>query len=130
MSSFLPSLFGLKYSNRDFTQKDAWGKNCFNSSFPASLCCYLHRQNLENVYLILDQDLKILHGKISTEKLYGIIPDSENLFYAFEAPFTSYQKFVVGSLPKVDLVTQSKTEGNSLKALEIKLTALPRPHNL
>lgn len=32
-----PSLFGLSKSNRDFTQKECWGKNQFNSSFPASL---------------------------------------------------------------------------------------------
>jgi DNA (cytosine-5)-methyltransferase 1 len=45
---FKPSLFGLKHSNRDFTQKETWGKNQFNSSFPASLCAYLDGKGLKN----------------------------------------------------------------------------------
>jgi hypothetical protein len=125
MSSTKPSLFGIKYSNRDFSQKETWGKNCFNSSFPASLCSYLSEKGYENVYLKLDSNLKVLHSTISTESFYGIHPNSENLFFAFETPFTPYQKFLVGTLPRVDLVTQSKNEGISLKPIEIKLTALP-----
>ena len=31
-----PCLYGIKNSNRDFSNADAWGKNQFNSSFPAS----------------------------------------------------------------------------------------------
>jgi len=125
MSNTKPSLFGIKYSNRDFSQKETWGKNCFNSSFPASLCSYLSEKGYENVYLKLDSNLKVLHSTISTESFYGIHPNSENLFFAFETPFTPYQKFLVGTLPRVDLVTQSKNEGISLKPIEIKLTALP-----
>ncbi|PIY09068.1 MAG: HindVP family restriction endonuclease [Flexibacter sp. CG_4_10_14_3_um_filter_32_15] len=59
-------LFGISYSNRDFSQKDAWGKNQFNSSFPASLAAYLESKNLESIYLILDENLKIQHEKITT----------------------------------------------------------------
>jgi len=29
-------LFGLNHSNRDFSQRESWGKNQFNNSFPAS----------------------------------------------------------------------------------------------
>ncbi|REJ53960.1 MAG: HindVP family restriction endonuclease [Microcystis aeruginosa DA14] len=54
-----PSLFGLKHSNRDFSQKETWGKNQFNSSFPASLCAYWDWKGLKNVYLKLDENLKI-----------------------------------------------------------------------
>ncbi|BAZ05749.1 type II restriction enzyme [Calothrix sp. NIES-3974] len=79
-----PGLFGLKYSNRDFIQRESWGKNCFNSSFPASLCSYLYHQNLENIYIRLNSNLNVEHSSISTANLYGIEPDSENLFYAFE----------------------------------------------
>ncbi|HIP27198.1 MAG TPA: restriction endonuclease, partial [Flavobacteriaceae bacterium] len=32
-----PSLFGLNKTNRDYTKEATWGKNQFNSSFPASL---------------------------------------------------------------------------------------------
>lgn len=41
MPEELPRLFGLDKTNRDFSKKTSWGKNQFNSSFPASLCCYL-----------------------------------------------------------------------------------------
>jgi hypothetical protein len=38
------SLFGLQHSNRDFSQRESWGKNQFNNSFPASLACYMYHQ--------------------------------------------------------------------------------------
>ncbi|WP_200817695.1 HindVP family restriction endonuclease [Calothrix rhizosoleniae] len=125
ISNQKPGLFGLKYSNRDFTQKEAWGKNCFNSSFPASLCSYLYSKNLENIYIKINSDLKIEHSSISTDNLYGIKPDSDNIFYAFETQFTPYQQYLIGNLPGVDLVTQAKDIGSCLQAIEIKLTALP-----
>ena len=120
-----PGLFGLKHSNRDFTQKEAWGKNCFNSSLPASLCSYLSSQNLENIYIKLNQNLRTEHSSISTKTFYGIDPDSEDLFYAFETQFTPYQQYLIGTLPGVDLVTQARNTGSCLQAIEIKLTALP-----
>lgn len=125
MPSQEPGLFGLKYSNRDFTQKDAWGKNCFNSSFPAALCSYLHSQNLANIYIKLNSNLEVEHSKISTEDFYGINPNSNNIFYAFETQFTPYQQYLFGNLPGVDLVTQARHEGCCLRPIEIKLTALP-----
>jgi hypothetical protein len=41
-----PTLFGLNKTNRDYTKEATWGKNQFNSSFPASLCCYYQVFNL------------------------------------------------------------------------------------
>jgi hypothetical protein len=120
-----PSLFGLKYSNRDFTKKQSWGKNQFNSSFPAALTAYLHCLNLDCIYLVLDKHLNVTHQHIAVEQLLGEIPTSENIFYAFEAPYTPYQQLVIGTLPRVDLVTQSKLDGSCLAPIEIKLTALP-----
>ena len=120
-----PGLFGLKYSNRDFTQREAWGKNCFNSSLPASLCSYLHNRSLENIYIKLDSNLRVEHSNISTASFYGINPESDNLFYAFETQFTPYQQYLIGTLPGVDLVTQARDTGACLQAIEIKLTALP-----
>lgn len=120
-----PSLFGIKHSNRDFTDKDSWGKNQFNSSFPSALSAYLAHRNLENAYIKLNENLETYHHQISTENLYGLPIDSENLFYAFEAQFLPFQKFLIGNIPRVDLVTQNLADGSSLKGLEIKLTALP-----
>ncbi|AMW31458.1 HindVP family restriction endonuclease [Arthrospira platensis] len=118
-----PGLFGIRYSNRDFLQKKAWGKNCFNSSFPTALCCYLHDINLENIYIKVNSNLEIEHTKIATEDVFGINPQSDLAFYAFESPFTPYQQYLIGTLPRVDLVTQ--TNGLCLRPMEIKLTALP-----
>ena len=120
-----PSLFGIKHSNRDFSDKDAWGKNQFNSSFPAALSVYLADKNLENIYIKLNENLETFHDRISTENLYGLPPTSEKLFYSFESQFLPFQKFFIGSIPRVDLVTQNLTDGSALKGLEIKLTALP-----
>lgn len=120
-----PSLFGIKNSNRDFTDKDSWGKNQFNSSFPAALALYLAHKNLENVYIKLNENLEISHDFISTENLFGLAIDYENIFYSFESQFLPFQKFLIGNIPRVDLVTQNLSDGAILKGLEIKLTALP-----
>lgn len=125
MTNKKPSLFGIQYSNRDFTQTETWGKNQFNSSFPAGLSNYLHAKGIENNYLILGKDLKVQHCKISTSELYGIDPTSEDLFFSFESPYTPYQQLVIGHLPRVDLVTQLRSNGQCLRPIEVKLTALP-----
>jgi hypothetical protein len=125
MAKQKPGLFGVTHSNRDFTQTDSWGKNQFNSSFPAGLTNFLASKNLDNVYLYLDKDLKVKHGKISTEQLFGIKANSDDLFFSFESPYTPYQQLVIGSLPRVDLVTQLRSKGQCLRPIEVKLTALP-----
>jgi hypothetical protein len=125
MTDEKPGLFGIQHSNRDFTQNETWGKNQFNSSFPAGLTNYLSSKGLENNYLILDKDLKVKHSKISTTELFGINPTSDDLFFSFESPYTPYQQLVIGHLPRVDLVTQLRSNGQCLRPIEIKLTALP-----
>ena len=47
-----PSLLGIKHSNRDFSDRNTWGKNQFNSSFPAALSAYLSHKGLENMNTI------------------------------------------------------------------------------
>ena len=125
MTKQKPGLFGVKYSNRDFAQSDTWGKNQFNSSFPAGLTNFLASKNLDNVYLYLDKELKVKHKKISAKELYGIEPNSDDLFFSFESPYTPYQQLVIGTLPRVDLVTQLRSNGQCLRPIEVKLTALP-----
>lgn len=51
MLDIAPSLFGIKQSNRDYTKADTWGKNQFNSSFPAALACYMYSKELKVVYI-------------------------------------------------------------------------------
>lgn len=120
-----PGLYGIIHSNRDYSQADTWGKNQFNSSFPTALTNYLSSKGLENIYLFLGKDLKVHHSKISATELFGISPTSEDLFFSFETPYTPYQQLLIGHLPRVDLVTQLRNNGQSLRPIEIKLTALP-----
>lgn len=119
-----PRLYGLDNSNRDFSQKDSWGKNQFNSSFPTSLCCYLDSIDENANYLKLSYG-KLIVSQISISKAFNISPTDNDTFYAFEALYSPYQKYVIGTLPRTDLVIQNSTTGECLSGLEIKLTALP-----
>lgn len=125
MTEEKPRLYGITHSNRDFSQGDSWGKNQFNSSFPAGLANYLSSKEIDNIYLYLDKNLKVQHGKISTTDVFGISPKSDDLFFSFESPYTPYQQLVIGHLPRVDLVTQLRSNGQCLRPIEVKLTALP-----
>ncbi len=120
-----PGLFGINHSNRNFESKDSWGKNQFNSSFPASLAAFMEIQGLEPVYLKLDNTLKVAHDSISTSELFGMQPLLDDLFYSFESPYLPYQKLLIGSFPRIDLVTMSRKTGQCLRGIEVKLTAIP-----
>lgn len=120
-----PGLFGINYSNRNFSQKESWGKNQFNSSFPASLSAFLECQGFENIYLKLNENLETYHSSIITTELYGANPISQDIFYSFESQYLPFQQLVIGDFPRVDLVTLSRRNNFPLKGLEVKLTALP-----
>jgi type II restriction enzyme len=119
-----PSLFGLRKSNRDFSQKEAWGKNQFNSSFPAALCCYLASKSISANYLSIQNSI-FVSGLIEVKEVFGVGIDDEDIYFAFEAQHTPYQKYIVGTLPRTDLVVQRESTGECLAGLEVKLTALP-----
>ena len=125
MTDIAPSLFGIKQSNRDYTKADTWGKNQFNSSFPAALACYMHSKELKAVYIKANKQLNASIEYISIDELYKIDPLAENTYFAFETQFTPFQKYVIGAIPRNDLVIQDSNTGNCLSTLEIKLTALP-----
>ena len=119
-----PGLFGLKNSNKDFGNKQAWGKNEFNSTFPASLCCYLASKKISANYV------SILNGKISVQlididKVFKIEVNNKNTYFAFESQFTPFQKYIIGILPRTDLVIQRSDTGECLTGLEVKLTVIP-----
>ena len=119
-----PSLFGLKKTNRDFTLRDSWGKNQFNSSFPAALCCYMHSRGMAVNYLSISRnDFRCLD--LPVEKVFGIDPLGTDTYFAFESHHSPYQRFVIGTLPRTDLVIQRESTGECVAGLEVKLTALP-----
>ncbi|CRF46162.1 hypothetical protein HHE014_11560 [Helicobacter heilmannii] len=123
-SNLKPALFGLQNSNRDFSKKQAWGKNQFNTSFPASLCCYFEHQNLNAIYLKI-QNVVFHHGEIDMAQLLGKSTKDADTYFAFETPFLPYQKYILGKLPRIDMVVQNLTNNGQSCGLEIKLTALP-----
>jgi type II restriction enzyme len=122
MSGLVPSLFGLNNSNRDFSREETWGKNQFNSSFPAALCNYLQHKGLNANYLIIEDDQHKV-SEISIPEVYGASASDNELFFAFESQHTPYATKIIGSLPRTDLVLQKN--GICLRGLEVKLTALP-----
>ena len=117
-------MFGLKNTNRDFRLRESWGKNQFNSSFPAALCCYLESKDLQANYLAINQS-KFSPSLIPIKNVFGISSSDPDTYFAFESQHTPYQKFVLGTLPRTDLVMQRESTGECLAGLEVKLTALP-----
>lgn len=124
VESETPRLFGIKESNRDFSISETWGKNQFNSSFPAALTCYLASKDIDPLYLhMAGGEFKV--GTLKVENIFGDKYDSPNLYFSFETAYSPFQPYVVGSLPRTDLVTMNRSSGSCLAGLEIKLTALP-----
>lgn len=120
-----PALFGQKYSSRDYSKERYWGKNQFNSSFPASLVAYMHSLKIAPVYLKTNKQNDLVKTYILADQLFGIDPLSDSAYYNFEAGFSPYEKFYTGAREKIDLVMLNRQTNQSLVGLEIKLTALP-----
>ena len=125
MENIQPSLFGQKHSSRDYTNPDCWGKNQFNSSFPASLIAYMYSKGLEPVYICTDMHNQIKHKYINAKVLLGIDPLSDEAYYNYEAGYSPYEKFYSGEREKIDLVMQNYRTNEVLSGLEVKLTAIP-----
>lgn len=123
-----PGLFGQNHSNRDYTKEKTWGKNQFNSSFPASLVAYMASKSMEPVYVTLDKKLNVILKSINGSDLFGLDPNSDNLYYGFETSYAPFEQYFIGTKKSenIDLVLFSLTEGRTpMRGLEIKLTALP-----
>ena len=117
--------FGLKNSNRDFSKESSWGKNQFNSSFPAALCCYMNSLGYKANYLHI-KDKKFQVGSITVESLFGINPTDPNIYFGFEKVYLPYKKYITGDMPRTDLVVSKASEQTEQTVgLEIKLTAIP-----
>lgn len=125
MTKIDPSLFGIKHSNRDFTKKDSWSKNNFNSSFPAALIGYMSSKAIPCVYLKLDDKGKVVKDYINAEDLFHLNPLDDDLYYAFESAYTPYQPLSIGTPPRVDLMLMKHSDSEVLAGYEVKLTTLP-----
>ncbi len=124
-SDIRPDLFGQKHSSRDYTRADNWGKNQFNSSFPASLVAYMYSKGLMPIYIRTNKKNEIVHTEIKSTELLGIDPLSDEAYYNYEAGFAPYEKYYQGEREHIDLVMLNNSTSVVLSGLEIKLTALP-----
>lgn len=120
-----PGLFGQKHSSRNYEEAYYWGKNQFNSSFPASLVAYMSHKDMMPVYLKVDEQNNIQHSYITGSELFGIDPLSDDAYYNYEAGFVPYEQFYTGDREKIDLVMVNNSANELLRGLEVKLTALP-----
>lgn len=123
-----PRLFGIEQSNREHAEM--WGKNCFNSAFPASLACYMRSQNIKPVYVCMeknDSNVQCVNREISVDDVFNVPPDvrNEDLYFSFETKFSPYLVYVRDEmqLDGADLVIKHNDEW--CRALQIKLTVVP-----
>lgn len=86
-------LYGIINSNR--SADDHWGKNCFNSSFPTSLACYMMDKNINALYITLTKDkgeLRVTSTEIPIRDAFNCgNKTSKDLFFSFESVFSPYQ---------------------------------------
>ncbi|MDE9447379.1 HindVP family restriction endonuclease [Xenorhabdus bovienii] len=115
------SLYGLKNTNRK--DDDLWGKNQFNSSFPASLACYMRDHKINPIYLYLDENLNVNAKEVPFDFIFNTTVKNENLTFLFESKYTPYQNYAYDDIRGIDLVIKEKDK--FLRALEIKLTVVP-----
>lgn len=119
-------LYGIYHSNR--SENNHWGKNCFNSSFPTSLACYMLDKNINAIYItldIIDGHLKVVPREIPIKQVFNCGDKTPNeLYFSFESVFAPYQQYSFDSIDGIDLVVKD-TAGNFLSPLEVKLTVIP-----
>ena len=120
-----PSLYGIKNSNRDFSDEYYWGKNQFNSSFPVALACYMRDTGQKAVYLTLDKSLGISVQEASFNKIFNTDLPNSDLYFSFESRFEPFSEYVHDDLKPIDLVIKENKTSKALQPIEIKLTTLP-----
>jgi hypothetical protein len=121
-----PGLFGQKHSSRDYAKAECWGKNQFNSSFPASLVAYMGSVGKDPVYLCTKKNNEITQKYISASDLLRIDPLCDEAYYDYEAGYFPYEQYYIASKKeKIDLVMINRKTNVPLSGLEVKLTTLP-----
>ena len=90
-----PALFGQKHSSRDYTKAECWGKNQFNSSFPASLVAYMYSKGLNPVYIKTNKHNEIVHEEIDGATLLGIDRFHRTIIWIYKMllDFVTYDTF-------------------------------------
>lgn len=119
-------LYGIKHSNRPDDKH--WGKNCFNSSFPTALACFMKDCDIDAVYMHLVNENGVLKVKKDTIPIKEVFNSgnrtNDQLYFSFETIYQPYQEYAFDFLDGIDLVVKD-TNGAWLSPLEVKLTVLP-----
>lgn len=119
-------LFGIKHSNR--SEDDHWGKNCFNSSFPAATANYMMANDIPAIYIhlnIANGRPKVIASEIPIRKVFNCKnKQADDLYFSFESVYEPYQIYSFDPIDGIDLVIKD-LNGNFLSPLEVKLTVLP-----
>lgn len=123
----MPSgLFGIAHSNR--REQDHWGKNCFNSSFPAATASYMLENDIPAIYVNLAEvngTLQVVTTEIPFSRIFNCGDlHAQDLFFSFESVFQPYQEYSFDPIDGIDLVIKD-LDGRFLAPLEVKLTVLP-----
>lgn len=125
-SNTQPGLFGQSHSSRNYSRKNAWGKNQFNSSFPASLVAYMGSRGVKPVLVCTDATNTVIHRHITARDLFGVDPCGDEAYYGYEASFFPYEQYYTAvKMEKTDLVMTNRTTKAPTCGLEVKLTTLP-----
>lgn len=121
-SNSAPSLFGIVHSNRKSC--DFWGKNRFNSSFPAALACWMRHEKINPVYVHTSEGIiSASDTKITFDDVFNSMAENSELRFEFESKFTAFGEYVHDHLEPIDLVISEN--GKATRPLEVKLTVLP-----
>lgn len=119
-------LFGIEHSNR--LPDNHWGKNCFNSSFPAATASYMLEHNVPAIYIkLVEQNgrLAVVATEIPICEVFNCGNLHANqLYFSFESVYEPYQAYAFDAIDGIDLVIKD-LDGRFLSPLEVKLTVLP-----
>lgn len=122
-------LYGIYHSNRG--KDEHWGKNCFNSSFPAALASYMMERGIPALYIHLEPSdnlrdpVRFACSEISISEVFNCKGlKASDLEFQFESVFQPFKNYTYDELDGIDLVV-SKYNGNQLRPIEIKLTVFP-----
>lgn len=119
-------LYGIYNSNRDV--EEHWGKNCFNSSFPTAMACYMMDKDIPAIYMKLVKEkgvLKVKPVEISLRDVFRAGSRSTaELDFQFETVYEPYAKYSFDRIDGIDLVVKGTDEA-WLAPVEVKLTVLP-----
>jgi hypothetical protein len=119
-------LYGIRHSNRK--PHEHWGKNCFNSSFPTALACYMLDRKIPAIYnelVNVGGELVVLSSEVNISDVFGLGGRSlDDLEFRFEHAYAPYQAYSFDAIDGIDLVV-CDVAGNCLAPLEVKLTVMP-----